>query len=84
MGGFNMTDSEKIDILIIDVATLCANVATIKSQIYQMSNFESRLRLLEDFKENNKTKSNVLIGGIITSIATALWNIITSGSLPIK
>ena len=84
MGGFNMTDSEKIDRLIIDVATLCANVATIKSQIDQMSNFESRLRLLEDFKENNKTKSNVLIGGIITSIATALWNIITSGSLPIK
>ena len=79
-----MTDSEKIDRLIIDVATLCANVATIKSQIDQMSNFESRLRLLEGFKENNKTKSNVLIGGIITSIATALWNIITSGSLPIK
>mgnify|MGYP001486947197 FL=1 len=79
-----MTDSEKIDRLIIDVATLCANVSTIKSQIDQMSNFESRLRLLEDFKENNKTKSNFLIGGIITSIITALWNIITSGSLPIK
>ena len=71
-----MTDSEKIDKLVVDVATLCANIAVIKNQIDQMANFESRLRLLEDYKETSKNRTNYLIGGILTSFGTAIWNLI--------
>lgn len=80
MTGFNMTDSEKIDKLVVDVATLCANIAIIKNQIDQMANFESRLRLLEDYKETSKNRSNYLIGGILASIGTAIWNLIKTFS----
>ena len=75
-----MTDSEKIDKLVVDVATLCANIAVIKNQIDQMANFESRLRLLEDYKETSKNRSNYLIGGILASIGTAIWNLIKTFS----
>lgn len=71
-----MTDSEKIDKLMTDVASLNTSVDFIKQQIVDIVKFEARLSVLEDFKDNNKTKWNLLLGGIITTIITAVWNVI--------
>lgn len=72
-----MTDSEKIDKLMVDVASLSTSLDFIKQQILAMSHFEARISGLEDFKNDSKTKWNLFFGGIITSVITALWNIIS-------
>lgn len=71
-----MTDSEKIDKLMTDVASLNTSVDYIKQQICDLSKFHARLSVLEDFKEDNKTKWNIFLGGVITSVVTAIWNVI--------
>lgn len=71
-----MTDSDKIDKLVIDVATLIAKLDDMKDDINTFKGFESRLVILEEFHKGFKTKVNTIMSGILVSIGTAIWNII--------
>lgn len=66
-----MTDTEKIEQLLVKVAELSVDISYIKSNINSCSNFANRI---SDLENTNKTIGKVLggawvvIGGIITTI----------------
>lgn len=70
--------SEKLDTLSVSVATMSNDIKHIINTLDKMSDFNTRIAIIEEDLKSRKTKEKLYFGGLITLIAKIIFDLIST------